>query len=167
MQAFDEVHRAIHYPPDRRFRVWIDRRFIFAFAVVALAPVAIALGTISDRRTSNGNFPAADQSGKSSSSAWFSRLVATDPFRELLFSDAPCPQRTLHFDGSPAALLEPPLHAKHGMAAAHTPQGSHGPFVDSEGRRSLHFPVGGPAWLSAHRGNGASMALSFSPYFPS
>lgn len=44
MQAFDEAHRAIHYPPDRRFRVWIDRRFIFAFAVVALAPVAVAWG---------------------------------------------------------------------------------------------------------------------------
>jgi sulfoxide reductase catalytic subunit YedY len=44
MQAFDEVHRAIHYPPDRRFRVWINPWFIFAFAVVALAPVAIAWG---------------------------------------------------------------------------------------------------------------------------
>jgi len=44
MQAFDEVHRAIHYPPDRRLRVWIDPRFVFAFAVVALAPVTIAWG---------------------------------------------------------------------------------------------------------------------------
>src|ERR1035437_3204536 len=44
MQAFDEVHRAIHYPPDRRFRVWINPRFVLAFAAVALAPVAIAWG---------------------------------------------------------------------------------------------------------------------------
>src|ERR1022692_287541 len=44
MQAFDEVHQAIHYPPDRRFRVWINPCFVFAFAVVALAPVAIAWG---------------------------------------------------------------------------------------------------------------------------
>ena len=44
MQAFDEVHQAIHYPPDRRFRVWINPWFVFAFAVVALAPVAIAWG---------------------------------------------------------------------------------------------------------------------------
>jgi len=44
MQAFDEVHRAVHYPPDRRFRVWINPRFIFAFAVVALTPVLIAWG---------------------------------------------------------------------------------------------------------------------------
>ena len=44
MQAFDQVHQAVHYPPDRRFRVWINPRFIFAFAVVALVPVAIAWG---------------------------------------------------------------------------------------------------------------------------
>jgi hypothetical protein len=44
MQAFDEVHQAIHYPPDRRFRVWINPWFVFALAVVALAPVAIAWG---------------------------------------------------------------------------------------------------------------------------
>ena len=42
MQAFDAVHQAIHYPPDRRFRLWINSRFILAFAVVALVPVAIA-----------------------------------------------------------------------------------------------------------------------------
>ena len=44
MQAFDQVHQAVHYPPDRRFRVWIDPRFLFAFAVVALVPVVIAWG---------------------------------------------------------------------------------------------------------------------------
>jgi methionine sulfoxide reductase catalytic subunit len=44
MQVFDEAHRAVHYPPDRRFRVWINPWFIFAFAVVALAPVVIAWG---------------------------------------------------------------------------------------------------------------------------
>ncbi len=42
MQAFDEVHRAIHYPPDHRFRVWMNPWFILAFAVVAFAPVPIA-----------------------------------------------------------------------------------------------------------------------------
>ncbi len=44
MQAFDEVHRAVHYPPDRRFRVWINPWFVLAFAVVALTPVAVAWG---------------------------------------------------------------------------------------------------------------------------
>ena len=44
MQSFDETHRAIHYPPDRRFRVWISPWSIGVFAVVALAPVVIAWG---------------------------------------------------------------------------------------------------------------------------
>lgn len=42
MQAFDEVHQAIHYPPDRRLRVWMNPRFILVFALVGLTPVAIA-----------------------------------------------------------------------------------------------------------------------------
>lgn len=44
MQALDDVHQAIHYPPDRRFRVWINPWFVFAFVVVALAPVVVAWG---------------------------------------------------------------------------------------------------------------------------
>ncbi|HWV99006.1 MAG TPA: hypothetical protein VNZ64_04860 [Candidatus Acidoferrum sp.] len=44
MQAFDPVHQAVRYPPDRRFRVWIDARFVLAFAVIALVPVAFAWG---------------------------------------------------------------------------------------------------------------------------
>src|ERR1019366_8871356 len=73
------------------------------------------VGTISHRRASNGDSPAADQSGKSSDSAWFPGMAAIDPFCELLFSDAPCPQRTLHFDGSPTTLLELSLHAGLGV----------------------------------------------------
>jgi sulfoxide reductase catalytic subunit YedY len=42
MQSFDEIHQAVHYPPDRRFRVWIDSRFVFAFGAAVLAPVVIA-----------------------------------------------------------------------------------------------------------------------------
>ncbi len=42
MQTFDQAHQAIHYPPDRRFRIWINHRFVLAFAVFVLTPVAIA-----------------------------------------------------------------------------------------------------------------------------
>src|SRR5207244_1430431 len=118
-------------------------------------------------RASNGNFPAANQSGKSSSSAWFSRLVASDPFRELLFSDAPCPQRTLHFDGSPTPLLEPRLHAEFGVDAVHATQSSDGPRMDCEGGRPLHFSVAGFARLSAHRRYGPLMAFSVGLWIPS
>ena len=42
MQAFDQAHQAIHYPPDRRFRVWIDPRFVLTFALVLFVPITIA-----------------------------------------------------------------------------------------------------------------------------
>lgn len=42
MRAFDTVHRASHFPPDRRLRIWISPRVIPIFAAVALTPVAIA-----------------------------------------------------------------------------------------------------------------------------
>src|ERR1035437_1966820 len=118
------------------------------------------LGTISDRRTSNRDLPAANQSGESSHSAWFPRLVATDPFCELLFPDAPGSEWTLDFDGSPTTLLESSLHAELGVDAVYAARSSNRPLVDGEGRRPLHFRVGGLARIPAHRGYGASVALS-------
>jgi len=109
------------------------------------------LGTISDRRTSNRVLPAANQSGKPSHSAWFPRLASTDPFRELLFPDAPGSERTLDFDGSPTTLLESSLHAELGVDAVYAARSSNRPLVDGEGRRPLHFPVGGLAGIPAHR----------------
>jgi methionine sulfoxide reductase catalytic subunit len=39
---FDAAHAAVHYPPDRRFRVWIRPSFLIAAAVLALLPVLTA-----------------------------------------------------------------------------------------------------------------------------
>jgi hypothetical protein len=44
MQTFEEVHRTIHYPQNRRFRVWIKPSFAYEFVVVTLVSVAIAWG---------------------------------------------------------------------------------------------------------------------------
>ncbi len=44
MQAFDEAHRAVHYPADRRFRIWMDPRFTLGIAVAGLVPVLLAWG---------------------------------------------------------------------------------------------------------------------------
>ena len=78
-----------------------------------------SLGTISGRWATERDFSAANQSGISADSTWIPGLAATDPFCELLFSDAPGSQRALHFDGSPATLLEPTLHAELGMDAVY------------------------------------------------
>ena len=42
MISFDAAHRAVHYPLDRRFRVWIRRSFLIAASVVAVLPVLAA-----------------------------------------------------------------------------------------------------------------------------
>src|ERR1019366_1981480 len=125
------------------------------------------LGTISDRRASNRDLPAANQSGKSSHSAWLPRLASTARFRELLFFDAPGSQWTLDFDGSPTTLLESSLHAELGVDAVYAARSSDRPLVDGEGRRPLHFPVGGLARIPAHRGDGPSVALPLRPWISS
>ncbi len=42
MIPFDDAHRAVHYPPDRRFRVWMRPSCLTILAVLVLLPVIIA-----------------------------------------------------------------------------------------------------------------------------
>ena len=42
MIRFDGLHAAVHYPPDRRFRIWIRPSFLIAAAVLVLLPVLAA-----------------------------------------------------------------------------------------------------------------------------
>ena len=42
MIAFDAAHKAVHYPPDRRFRIWIKPSFIAAAICLALIPLGVA-----------------------------------------------------------------------------------------------------------------------------
>jgi len=39
---FDAAHRKVHFPDDRRFRIWIDHRFLYGVLVLALAIFAAA-----------------------------------------------------------------------------------------------------------------------------
>lgn len=44
MIAFDAAHKAVHYPPDRRFRIWIKPSFIATAICLALVPLVLAWG---------------------------------------------------------------------------------------------------------------------------
>ncbi len=44
MILFDAAHKAIHYPPDRRFRVWIRPSFRARPVVLILLPLVFAWG---------------------------------------------------------------------------------------------------------------------------
>jgi methionine sulfoxide reductase catalytic subunit len=42
MISFDQAHAAVHYPPDRRFRIWIRPSILIAAAVLVAVPVLAA-----------------------------------------------------------------------------------------------------------------------------
>ena len=42
MIAFDAAHQAVHYPEDRRFRIWLSRRTLLVILVLVLGPVLVA-----------------------------------------------------------------------------------------------------------------------------
>jgi methionine sulfoxide reductase catalytic subunit len=42
MIAFDAAHRAVHYPPDRRFRIWIKPSFVIVAICLVLIPLVAA-----------------------------------------------------------------------------------------------------------------------------
>jgi sulfoxide reductase catalytic subunit YedY len=44
MIPFDAAHKAVHYPPDRRFRVWVRPSFVAGAVVLILAPLLLAWG---------------------------------------------------------------------------------------------------------------------------
>lgn len=44
MIAFDAAHKAVHYPPDRRFRIWVKPSFIAVIICLTLIPLVVAWG---------------------------------------------------------------------------------------------------------------------------
>jgi len=44
MISFDTAHKTVHYPPDRRFRVWIKPSFVVGLVVLILLPLMFAWG---------------------------------------------------------------------------------------------------------------------------
>ena len=42
MISLDPAHRAVHYPPDRRFRIWIRPSILIGTGIVILSVIAAA-----------------------------------------------------------------------------------------------------------------------------
>lgn len=40
MISFDPAHKAVHYPPDCRFRIWIKPSFLLGACLFVLLPAA-------------------------------------------------------------------------------------------------------------------------------
>jgi len=46
MISFDAAHHAVHYPPDRRFRVWIKPSFIVVFPFFSIIRGCISITVV-------------------------------------------------------------------------------------------------------------------------
>ena len=46
MIPFDAAHKAVHYPPDRRFRVWIRPSFVAGAVALILVPLCLLGGRL-------------------------------------------------------------------------------------------------------------------------
>ena len=88
-----------------------------------------------------------------------SGLAAHHPLRQLPVHDPARPQRPADPHGPPPAVLERPLHARHGVAPAHAGRGAEGPRLDGQGRLPLPLPLDRPARLPAHHRHGPALAL--------
>lgn len=42
MIPFDKAHQAVHYPDDRRFRIWLRPSALILLLVIILAPIVVA-----------------------------------------------------------------------------------------------------------------------------
>ena len=52
MIPFDAAHKAVHYPADRRFRVWIRPSIVAGAVVLMLLPLLFAWGQVALPRLS-------------------------------------------------------------------------------------------------------------------
>jgi sulfoxide reductase catalytic subunit YedY len=163
MQIFDEAHRAIHYPPDRRFRVWINPWFTIAFAVVVLGPIAVAWGQylVAGLPTETSLLPInfGNPPTPHGFPAWlrlthfvnffFLMLLIRSGFSILM--DHPRLYWNRHCTPNSEWMRLTPLEAP----------------THCEGGRSLHLSLVRLAGVSAHRGHGALVAFPFGLRIPS
>ena len=86
MITFDAAHQAVHYPADRRFRIWIRPSLLLVVGGVGLILIA---------------------------APWVQFALAGLPgsFSKFLLPATAGPQRTFHSDGSSAPVLQRSLHA--------------------------------------------------------
>ena len=86
-------------------------------------------------------------------------LAARHPLRQLPVHHPADPQRPADPHGPSPAVLERPLHPRHGVAPAHADRSAQGPRLDGQGRLPLPLALDRPARLPAHHRHGPALAL--------
>ena len=106
MISFDAAHAAVHYPPDRRFRIWIRPSFLIAAAVLVLLPVLAAWIEFLLLRASLYSACPADLSQQLRRSTWLSAMGALLSLLQLPLCDDADPQRPVDPGRSPSPVLQ-------------------------------------------------------------
>ena len=112
MISFDAAHAAVHYPPDRRFRIWIRPSFLIAAAVLVLLPVLAAWIEVSSLRPSIHTACPAGLSQQLLRPTRLSAMGSILPLLQLRLRDDADPQWAIHPRRSPSPVLQLGLHSE-------------------------------------------------------
>ncbi|MBA3963332.1 MAG: molybdopterin-dependent oxidoreductase [Chthoniobacterales bacterium] len=85
MIHFDEAHRAVYYPKDRRFRVWIRPSFLLVLLILALCPFILAWVQNASFGLPHISPSAASQEGTASGPHGFPFWIRGSHFANLFF----------------------------------------------------------------------------------
>ena len=112
MINFDAAHKAVHYPPDRRFRVWLKPSIVGTVLVLVGLPVLIAWGQAAVFGLPYIQPVLPYSQSSATGPHGFPVWVRYCHFFNFLFLTM-LMQRPVDSDGSSAAVFQQPLHAWH------------------------------------------------------
>ena len=164
MIAFDTAHGAVHFPADRRHRLWIRPSILIGIAaviasMVAAAWIEVAVAGLPHIPPVPLVYPS-DFAGPARLPALGSLL----PLLQLPLRHHAHPQRPFHPRRSSAALFQRRLHAGQRVDSPHADQGSARPPVDGQRRCPLSHSARRHARLPAYHRRCARLALHQRPW---
>ena len=160
MISFDAAHAAVHYPPDRRFRIWIRPSFLIAAAVLVAVPVLAAW--IEFLLVGLPHIPPVPQIYPNNFAGphGFPLWVRYCHFFNFLFVMMLIRSGLSILVDHPRLYFNNRLHAGQRVDSVDADHSSHGSGLDREGRCSLHLAHRCHTGLPAYHRHCPVLALS-------
>src|SRR5579863_1404976 len=105
MISFDAAHRAVHFPPDRRFRIWIRPPILIGIAI-AIACNCSRLDRGRSSRNASCSGRSTDIPKQLRGATWLSRMGTLLPLLQFPVRDDADSKRTFYPDGPPSSLFQ-------------------------------------------------------------
>ena len=106
MIPFDPAHRAVHYPPDRRFRLWIRPSILIGIGIAILSAIAASWIEVAVAGLPHVPAVASDLSQQLRGTARISGVGALLPLFQFSFCDDADSQRSVHPGGSSSSVFQ-------------------------------------------------------------